>query len=75
MNTFYLSDKQVSVLLGVSMRTLSRVVKGGVGNESILKNIRPVKVLGHRKWAAPEIAKAVGITEEELVRRFGLEEG
>lgn len=75
----YLTDKEVASAIEVSQSTLGRIVRGwirgGRGRKTAssrtinLNDAKPETFGGFRRWKVSSLARVLGITEDELLRR------
>ena len=65
----FITDKELSAVLGVSMRTFRRMLRRKHGKRLDTALLRPLLVGGARRWRVSEVVAAVGATAEEIQAR------
>lgn len=65
----FITDKELSAVLGVSMRTFRRMLRRTHGKRLDTDLLRPLLVGGARRWRVSEVAAAVGATADEIQER------
>lgn len=68
----YLSDKEVALVLEVSVSTISRAIRGKSKNRAglDLSLANPISVGSARRWKISDLARVLGITVEEIQQRL-----
>ena len=79
-NRIYLTDKEVASVLEVTPMTLYRLMRrfmrGGEKRKTIATNIvdiceaKPESFGGYRRWKIENLAKVLGISKEEILKRL-----
>lgn len=74
----FVTDKEVATILGMSPNNLSRIVcgmvRGGLRRKTNAKEVvnimdaKPVSFGGFRRWKTSELARVLGVTEEDIER-------
>lgn len=68
MGTAYITDKQVMSILGISRATLGRIIDGKRCEGTVdLMSVKPVKVLGQRRWSVKKLSAVLGMPEGEIM--------
>ena len=69
MDQLFLSDKEVATVLRIHPVTVCRIMNGistRYKHEDLLIQAEPLIVGGMRRWSIVKLAKATGISEEEI---------